>query len=106
MQIRQGDVFVTKVSSVPREAKAVKADPKFNAFVLAYGEVTGHAHTIEKKAVEDFRLDERDGTLYFTLTKPTKVTHQEHDALTLEPGTYKAVRQKTYHRGEVRNVLD
>lgn len=106
MQVRQGDVMIVGVNSTPTKLKAVKADPKFGAYVLAYGEVTGHAHTIEKSCVEDFQLDARDGTLYFTLKKPSAVKHQEHTAISLSPGTYKAIRQKQYHRGEVRNVAD
>lgn len=45
--LRQGDVALTAVSSIPSDAKAVVRDG--GRVVLAYGEVTGHAHAIHGK---------------------------------------------------------
>lgn len=45
---RQGDVLLRRVSSIPKSAKAAekKDQPGNSRIVLAYGEVTGHAHAI------------------------------------------------------------
>jgi hypothetical protein len=42
--IRQGDVLLTPVASLPAGCQAVPLDK--GRIVLAYGEVTGHAHAI------------------------------------------------------------
>lgn len=42
--IRQGDVLLTKVASIPAGCTEVPYDK--GRIVLAYGEVTGHAHAI------------------------------------------------------------
>jgi hypothetical protein len=45
--IRQGDVFLSPVVAIPKSAKKTKRDD--GRVVLAYGEVTGHAHAIHGK---------------------------------------------------------
>ena len=42
--IRQGDVSLIQVSAIPSNAVEIKTEQ--NRVVLAYGEVTGHAHAI------------------------------------------------------------
>ena len=60
----QGDVLIRQVANVPQEAKPVGRDDE--RVVLAYGEVTGHAHAIKTRAaVPDARwtsIPERRGT--------------------------------------------
>ena len=43
---RQGDVLLFRVSELPKGAKDVT--PKNGDVILAYGEVTGHAHRIKR----------------------------------------------------------
>ena len=40
---RQGDVLIRQVNEIPSQAKVKK---NVGRIVLAYGEVTGHAHAI------------------------------------------------------------
>jgi hypothetical protein len=44
-QIRQGDVFLLPVKSLPPRCKPIEPENGLR-FVLAHGEVTGHAHAI------------------------------------------------------------
>lgn len=49
--------------------------------VLAEGESTGHAHVLEDEAIEvEIR---EDGVREFAPSKPTKLNHEEHNAVVL-----------------------
>lgn len=50
-QIRQGDVLVTPIDSIPADASKQKPEPR--GIVLAHGELSGHAHCVEPKAADD-----------------------------------------------------
>jgi hypothetical protein len=52
IQIRQGDVFLIPVAKLPAGCKAIQPEGG-RRFVLAHGEVTGHAH-----AIYEFTADE------------------------------------------------
>lgn len=100
IQYRQGDVLV-EVSDIPKDAKRMKREGRI---VLAEGEATGHAHTMEADLVE---LYERKGTLYMRVFEPAPLIHQEHAAITVAPGTYKVTRQREWSDAqEPRQVLD
>lgn len=103
-QFRQGDVFIEKVETIPGDVKPGKLDG--HRIVLAYGEVTGHAHAIV--AEEGIELFEKGDTLYLRVTKPegADLKHEEHATITLEPGEYKVNRQREYSPEEVRFVAD
>lgn len=98
-QFRQGDVLV-EAAAIPEDAKRVKVQGRV---ILAEGEATGHAHTMEADLVE---LYEREGTLYMNVLAPAPLTHQEHAAITVTPGTYKVTRQREYTPEAIRNVQD
>ena len=97
---RQGDLLITKVSSIPKDA--VKQKNR----VLAEGEITGHMHELDSGEVY-----EKNGTLYFKVAEnqTSTLNHQEHGALTFEPGIYKVIRQREYEPNNWkrwRNVSD
>lgn len=99
--LRQGDVLLVRVRSIP---KAAKRQHSKGMIVLAYGEVTGHAHTVDAgKAV--LSLGE-GGVMFLTVEELTAVRHQQHAPLTLEPGNYKVIRQREYTPEAIRNVAD
>ena len=102
MQIRQGDVFVELIAALP-DGLAVKA-ADHGRLVLAYGEVTGHAHALDATLGELF--EDREGTLYLRLDAPGSLTHEEHAAISLSPGTYRITHQREYAPGEMRRVAD
>lgn len=101
VQYRQGDVFIERVRARPKAAKPVARDR--GRVVLAYGEVTGHAHAIlEPEAL----LFDAGGELYLQADGTVTLRHEEHAPITLEKGTYRVTRQREYSPEEIRNVAD
>lgn len=119
-QVRQGDVLIELVPGKP--LARVKKQP--GRPILAHGEATGHAHTIEgpsrtghKEAMvsdveEAWLLDSdlRDAApmtrKLLELSKDSAVVHQEHARIPLKKGTYRVTRQREYAPGAIRNVAD
>lgn len=111
---RQGDVLLVKVSGVfskgvPADAKDVT--PK-DRIVLAYGEVTGHAHAVypetkDGKTVMPAKLWDAGAERFLQVLEKTALKHEEHTAVDLAPGVYKVVRQREYVAPDInRQVAD
>ena len=103
MQYRHGDVFLKGINSIPKEAKAVKPE---GDIILAYGEVTGHAHRVQGSGVE---LLEVNGTRYLRVLAEAEayLNHEDHGRIDLAPGFYEVVQQVEWTlEGETRNVTD
>lgn len=100
-QYRQGDVFVTAIDSIPSDVKEVQRDA--GRIVLAYGEVTGHAHAITSK---EATLWERGDVRYLEVKRACTLSHEEHSQIALPAGTYQVIRQREYHPEAVRQVAD
>ena len=99
---RQGDVLIHAVANIPATAQPYKLDR--NRIVLAYGEVTGHAHAIEDLgAVEAF---EDNGKVYLRIKGDAAVKHEEHGAIHLPVGLYRVTIQREYSPEAIRNVQD
>jgi hypothetical protein len=129
-QFRQGDVLLTRVRG--RVPKAAVAIPRDNGrVVLAYGEVTGHAHAIRDEGVALLTLDDHEAMAEAArkllasvgLTKmdlrPDDVvgilevgadgaalTHDEHETHQFAEGTYVVTRQREYSPEAIRSVAD
>ena len=116
---RQGDVAILRVSALPgSDRKERKRDR--GRVILAYGEVTGHAHAIADKkvihfdtddAVEaanhllasigvDARLSEHNAPSFLAVEEAATVEHDEHAPIALDPGNYLAVRQREWSDAE------
>lgn len=113
---RQGDVLLIQVKALPKDAKEVAT--KEARVVLAYGEVTGHAHAFYpevaerpigildriagKKPANDAKPAllvkewSADAERYIQALEKTELRHEEHSAIAVEPGVYKVVRQREY----------
>nr|MDO8116609.1 hypothetical protein [Candidatus Sigynarchaeota archaeon] len=82
---RQGDVLLVEVDEIPKRAKQLQTK------IILEGEATGHAHRIVHGEIfqefTDMFVDAGDGT---------KLVHDEHGPIKLEPGIYKVVRQAEY----------
>ena len=95
---RQGDVLITAATSIPTDLTPVKRDQ--GRVILAYGEVTGHAHAILDPAVELFTIadmSEMEGRfLRVEAEAGALLEHEEHDTITLPPGDYVVRRQREY----------
>lgn len=122
---RQGDVLLVEVKAIPKGAQDVT--PK-DRIVLAYGEVTGHAHAIypEPKLLEVGVIDRIRGKepvptkemaikaklwdagaeRFLQVLEHTALKHEEHDAIALPVGNYRVVRQREYDPVANRMVAD
>jgi hypothetical protein len=99
---RQGDVGIVRVSRIPPKATPVERDQ--GRIVLAYGEVTGHAHAIAEESATLVRSS--DGRTFLRLEAPAVVRHEEHAPVTLPPGRYEVRRQREYSPEAIRDVAD
>lgn len=99
---RQGDVMLVKVARIPGGAKPVARDR--GRVVLAYGEVTGHAHAILEEEVTMLEVD--SGIRYLDAAMDAFLRHEEHGAIFVPGGKYRVIRQREYTPEEIRNVAD
>ena len=103
-QVAQGDVFIRRIESVPEGLVPVPRDN--GRVVLAYGEVTGHAHAILEPTAELLVAPERsadDALLnvrFLRIMKTATLTHEEHAAITLAPGLYEIRQQREWTDAE------
>lgn len=108
--IRQGDVLVAQVRLRAKSGKAIVDNGRV---ILAYGEVTGHAHEVVADAAvvpagpPAQLFEEPDGARYLFVDLPCLLTHQEHGPIALVPGCYKVTRQREYVAADLnRSVAD
>ena len=105
-QFRQGDVLIERVESIP--AQAVRKATDDGRVILAYGEVTGHAHAVmtDAETVEAF-LSELNGETFLSVPAGgARVVHEEHGTITLAPGSYRVKRQREYTPERIVDVAD
>lgn len=102
---RQGDVLIRRVQSIPGQTEPIARDN--GRIVLAYGEVTGHAHAIVDEAAELVITDTNERFLRIMNQSGVELRHEEHATITLPAGDYRVVQQREYVAPEiVRQVMD
>jgi hypothetical protein len=101
---RQGDVLIVACGGLPPKATAIEATN--GRLVLAYGEATGHHHSIA--VVEGVELYEVGPEMYLRVGVDggVAVEHQEHAPIVLPPGDYRVTGQREYSPQEIRRVAD
>lgn len=104
--VRQGDVYITLLKSIPRGSLAVKNPP----LQLAEGNTQGSRHCLASaEGVTAYRLKEPteyDGPI-LKLDCPNVIAHPEHGDWTLPPGVYGITYQRTVDsENRIRRVLD
>lgn len=102
---QQGDVILKLRDALPAGGK--KVQPGQRGYVLAEGEATGHAHTIE--AAPGIELYEVDGVLWLRVEGEARtLVHEEHHAQVVEPGVYEVGRvvEMDPFADEARTVAD
>ena len=100
MHYQQGDILIEVIEKTPKEMK------KLPHLTLAYGEVTGHHHTITEGKAE---LYEEKGIMFLRVNSENAIlTHQEHNTVIIPKGDYvvRRVREKDWLSEEIRNVRD
>lgn len=118
MQVyRQGDVCIIKLpesAKVDVSKEALPVDPD-KGVVLAFGEVTGHAHSLDAavcalydgepldgQSVEEMLAQLGGGLVpqatdrVLDVRRSTFLAHDEHDPIQLEEGVYVVRRQREY----------
>ena len=101
--IRQGDVLLFPVSKLPEGAKEVEVK---GDVILAYGEVTGHAHRIKQTEKPSARVFDLGAERYLQIAEKVALEHEEHCAIFLDRGIYKQAFQFEEKRAEVQRVAD
>ena len=96
---RQGDVLLIPVK-MPKGATAVESKDRI---ILAYGEATGHHHSLKATVGSLF---EREQKRYLRMDVDAPLEHQEHGAILIPRGTYQVVIQREYSSEAIRNVQD
>jgi len=98
----QGDVPFVKIEKLPKAAKPRKGNNR----IVALGENTGHHHVVESAKM----YDDEFGNLFALVEKPTRLLHQQHGAIVLEPGIYqfglRGALQVEYQGEEERRARD
>lgn len=103
LQHRQGDVFMVRVGdTLPKGAKKMKPDK--GRTILAYGEVTGHAHALPALEAPMYTSQ---GDRYIKVQKGgSTLRHEEHSPIPLDEGVWRIVQQREYSPEAIRNVVD
>jgi hypothetical protein len=124
LQFRQGDVLIVMVDSLPKNVVAKTRDN--GRVVLAYGEVTGHAHAIIEKKVIHYdapdavsaaeallasvgmkrQLTAENAPTFLELATEAPLQHEEHGTIKLPAGRAVVIRQREYSPTELRSVAD
>jgi hypothetical protein len=86
---RQGDVLFVRVDRPP------KLRPT-NTDVVVEGEATGHAHRVKHGSLHADASMWNQPDLYVEAGPKTRIVHEEHGPIALEPGFWKVVRQIEY----------
>lgn len=127
LQLRQGDVQIQQIHSLPEGCKEVPLD-RDGAIVLAYGETTGHRHAvydhmvqrkeapgsadeITEAAIARAQAKARlliapNGERYLEVKETVHLTHEEHTAHAIPPGIYQLPIQTEYSPQALRRVVD
>jgi hypothetical protein len=87
---RQGDVLLLKMDKLPENVHPVDWQERV---VLAYGEVTGHAHAISTRYATMYMWQ---GERLLQVKPGAKLVHEEHGTIALPEGVYKVVQQREY----------
>lgn len=98
---RQGDVLIERVDKIP--ANTEKQVGIGGRVILAYGEATGHHHSLDADKADWWKRGEEQ---FVDVKEATEVIHQEHAPIKLTPGRYRILRQREYSPEAIRNVAD
>lgn len=102
-QLRQGDVLLQSVKSLPKDVTEIAGD-----VILAYGEVTGHAHAVKLLETERHKVKywSAGAERFLQVMERVVLTHEEHAEIVLGEGIYRQGFQCEDFGEEVRRVTD
>lgn len=104
MKQRQGDLIISKITSLPKGVRRLRHN------TLALGEFTGHHHTVYPigGAKVSTYEDVKELVKYIQIEGKAVLKHQEHKEEVLEPGIYevKIKRNYDYFSETIQQVRD
>ena len=105
---RQGDVLLNMVAALPAGARVTPVAPTSDRLVLAFGEQTGHAHAVPATDAELLDVATANQVdRYLRVRSQTRLLHEEHAPIDLEPGLYHVGIQRTFDgRSRPNRVAD
>ena len=96
---RHGDVLIAQIDAIPQEVNRSAGS------ILMHGEITGHSHRIEDPKKAEIWIT-RAGEMYLTVLAVTRIIHEEHKPITLEPGNYRVWQQREYSPEKIVPIRD
>ena len=94
--IHQGDVYLVRIEEFPEgKIKHIRND------IVAFGEITGHAHKIEGCEIVEIA-----GKRFCCVKTDSVITHQQHPKEDVSKGNYEIRIQKEYFPEGLKNVID
>ena len=92
---RHGDVIINQITK--EEYDNLSGLPKSN-LTIAYGEVTGHHHTLKARpgTAQVLVSPETQEATAFRVDQKTELTHQEHKTISIPKGYYRVEFEKEY----------
>lgn len=103
--LRQGDVFLIPVDSLPDDVE--DCTPKEGRAVVMEGEATGHAHAFYDGGVRLYKAPKAARPSYLLVVETEAfLRHEEHETAKVPPGIYKIPQQTEYTPEELRRVTD
>jgi hypothetical protein len=103
-QYRQGDVLLCGLEEIPLTATPIPSDG--NRVIVAFGELTGHAHAFAAHQARLFR-GEPNGRSFIEVDEGgAALVHEEHDPIHIPQGHYEVRRQREYTARRARYVAD
>ena len=107
--MRQGDICIIPIARKSKRGLR-KVERDNGRIILAYGEVTGHAHAILDPDVDLYEETSETADavdLFLRVGRGGAVlVHEEHGPISLPKGDYAIRHQREYHPEEIRRVAD
>lgn len=103
---RQGDVLLIAADAIPADQLAHQRPNDQGRVVLAYGEVTGHAHALDAKLATAYGPS--DDAFWLTVEPGATVSHEEHAPIVIPESVkvLRVIRQREYSAAGERRVAD
>ena len=95
---RHGDLVIKPIKLIPKEAKIQ------DNLTLAYGEATGHHHTVTEGKAKHFKF--KDKIYLKVISDIAKIDHPEHGLRTLTKGDYEIDIQQEWKEDGWKRVID
>lgn len=87
---RHGDIPIFSVDSIPKDAEKIKFD---GSFPIAFGEVTGHHHSLFPVKSKDMKVFKKNNVYFIQCIVDVPLRHQEHKEIVIPKGIWKFGRE-------------